>query len=130
MARLEEKYGVGPGDVRNKVDTGRWLAHATREIARLFLYQPGPVLSDLPLRLEIGVRKELLPLVRLSGVGRVRARKLHAAGFTTLSKLRDARRPDLERVDLIGPRVAEQILAQLRRPEKDKAPAAPRLEGF
>jgi helicase len=128
MDAIEERYRVGPGDVRDKVDRGRWLAHAMRELARVLHFESATVLNDLPVRLESGVRAELLPMVRLEGVGRVRARRLYAAGFTGIAKLRKAKVEQLQRVETIGPKLARRILEQVtagddatdedRRPER------------
>jgi len=35
-------------------------------------------------RVEKGVRKELIPLARLEGIGRIRARILYSAGYKTI----------------------------------------------
>lgn len=113
MDGIEAKFNVGPGDVRDRVDRGRWLAHSMRELARVVHFDASTALNDLPIRLESGVRAELLPLVRLDGVGRVRARRLHRAGFTSLAKLRKADLEELRRVDTIGPRIAKRILKQV-----------------
>lgn len=113
MDTIEERFRVGPGDVRDKVDRGRWLAHAMRELARVLHFESATALNDLPMRLESGVREELLPLVRLDGVGRIRARRLFAAGFTGIAKLRKAKVEQLQRVETIGPKLAKRILEQV-----------------
>jgi helicase len=63
------------------------------------------------IRVKHGVREELLPLVRLKGIGRVRARMLFSANLKTLEDLRKVPQASLERI--IGPRVAKQIKEQL-----------------
>lgn len=113
MRELEVRYGIGPGDVRNKVDRAEWLAHAARELARLLHFETATALNDLPLRLRHGARKEVLPLIKLDGVGRVRARRLFAAGYTSLGALRKARPQALADVDGIGPVLAQSIKRQL-----------------
>jgi helicase len=131
MDAIEDRYGVAPGDLRDKVDRARWLSHALREIARLVNYEAVATLNDLPTRLESGAKAELLPLIRLDGVGRVRARRLHAAGFTGLAKIRNATQEQLQRVDTIGPRLAASLLSQVRGGEaraKDRSESS--LETF
>lgn len=110
LDQIEQKYGVGPGDVRNKVDRAQWLAHATRELARLLDYESSARIRDLPLRLRHGVREEVLPLLELPGVGRVRARALFRHGFTSLGALRKARRDELAAIKGIGPVMADRII--------------------
>lgn len=113
MEQIEERFGVGPGDVRQKVDIGAWLAHAMRELARLFHYAAAPDLKHLALRLEVGAKKELLPLIELKGIGRVRARVLWNAGYRSLGALRKARPEELARLPAIGAAIAESIKRQV-----------------
>ncbi|PSO06502.1 hypothetical protein B9Q04_15730, partial [Candidatus Marsarchaeota G2 archaeon BE_D] len=46
--------------------------------------------TDLSVRLESGVKSELLPLVGLRGIGRVRARQLYNSGIKTLKDVAEA----------------------------------------
>jgi helicase len=60
-----------------------------------------------------GVKSELLPLVRLEGVGRSRARILFNTGLKTLKDLKHAPIEKLTSLPLIGPRVAKKIKEQV-----------------
>jgi len=109
-----EEYEVQPGDLYRLVDTGRWLLYAARELALLLGRKDLAIrLSILMRRVEHGVREELLPLVALRGVGRVRARMLYSAGFRTPEDLRKAPIEELVKVPRIGPRLALSIKEQL-----------------
>ncbi len=104
------KYDIGPGDIRTKVDTGRWLLHATAEIARLFGHKRlATPLRALERRVRYGVKEELLPLVELRGVGRKRARALHSKGYKCIADVRAASVDDLVKVPGIGPKLAASI---------------------
>lgn len=111
--RIEERFDVYPGDVHNKVETALWLLHAMRELAHLFNRDALKPLGELEARVENGAKRELLPLLKLRGVGRVRARALHKAGFTSLQALREAELPALVQVSGIGPTIAKNIKYQL-----------------
>lgn len=111
--RIEERFDVYPGDVHNKVETAMWLVHAMRELAHLFHRNALKPLAELEARVENGAKRELLALLKLRGVGRVRARALHKAGFPSLQALRDAELPALVRVPGIGPGLAQGIKKQL-----------------
>lgn len=110
---LMEHYDVGPGETRVKVEAANWLLYALYEIARI--QQKQDVLKDivkLKFRLKYGVREELLPLLRLQNVGRVRARRLFRAGFKKLADIRKARPESLAQI--IGSRkIADSILTQV-----------------
>jgi len=109
-----EKFDVQPGDLYRLVDSARWLLYATHELARLFGYEELlPRTSLLMQRVEKGVKPELLPLTRLRGIGRVRARILYNAGYTTIEELRRAKVEELMQIPHIGPKIARTIKEQV-----------------
>ncbi len=117
---IVKKYDIGPGDVATAVDTAKWIASALAEIAPLMGLRDDAT-SELRLlsrRIEHGVRPELLPLVAIPGVGRVRARRLYEAGFRTLESLANAGLEDLLRVPGVGPSTAASILEFFGRKEE------------
>jgi len=107
------KYQVGPGDIHAKVETAEWLLHAMQELARLFNFDVVSMLSKLKLRVKHGCREELLNLVTLRGIGRVRARILYKNGFRSVEMLRRASVERLASLPGIGKRIAEQIKEQI-----------------
>ena len=88
--RITERYGVGPGDIRGKVEAAEWLLGAAEQLAaELDL----PVVQDVQRarrRIQDGVREELLALTEVRNVGRKRARRLFEAGIESRAALRDA----------------------------------------
>ncbi len=111
---ISVKYGIGPGDIRAKVDNGRWLLYGAAEIARIIGYSElAKQLRDLERRVSYGVQEELLPLVSLRGVGRRRARSLWAKGFRKPGDLRDATVDQLATIPGIGRVLAEGIIRQV-----------------
>jgi helicase len=109
---LLERYNLGPGDIRNRVDIAKWLLYSMGEIGRLSRVKKSREVKRLQLRVNHGVKEELLPLVSLRGIGRVRARRLFAHGFKTLEDIKDADVRALSRVELIGKKLAESIKRQ------------------
>ena len=108
------EHEVQPGDLYRLVETARWLLYATRELAVLLgRADLVPRLHTLMTRVQHGVKEELLPLVALKGIGRVRARLLYTAGFRTLEDLRTASVRELMAVPQIGPRLALSIKEQV-----------------
>jgi helicase len=91
--RITERYGVGPGDIRGKVDTAEWLLRAAETLARDVEGVDGDVVvavREARKRIEYGVREELLDLAGVRNVGRKRARRLYEAGVETRADLREA----------------------------------------
>jgi helicase len=109
-----EKFSVQPGDLYRLLSTAKWLLYASHEIGALFGYKNMlKNLAELTDRVEKGVKMELLPLVRLEGIGRVRARILFNSGLRTVDELKTAPIEKLISLPLIGPKVAKKIKEQV-----------------
>ncbi|MDS0220380.1 ATP-dependent DNA helicase [Haloarcula sp. S1AR25-5A] len=89
-ATITERYGVGPGDIRGKVETAQWLLGAAESLASEVDLDAARAISEARIRVEHGVREELVDLAGVRGVGRKRARRLFQAGITDRAELRDA----------------------------------------
>jgi len=111
---LSDQIGVEAGDMHRIVEMGEWLAYSLYEVAKLLrredLLQE---LYNLRTRIRYGVKEELLPLVALQGIGRVRARALYNAGFTDVGKIAKAPHTKLAAVPKIGQAMAEKLKDQL-----------------
>ncbi|MFA7198957.1 MAG: ATP-dependent DNA helicase [Methanoculleus sp.] len=108
---LCERYNVGPGDVYGMVESVAWLVHASRHLAGLFApHLTGPI-EEMELRTKHGIKKELLPLIRLRGIGRVRARRLFNNNLGSIEALRAAGPAKVGTI--LGQGIAAQIFEQL-----------------
>lgn len=113
---LGDRMGVEPGDMHRIVEMGEWLAYSLYEVAKLLRREDLlPELYNLRTRIRYGVKEELLPLVALEGIGRVRARALYAAGLTDVGKVARAPQSKLASIPKIGPSVAEKLKDQLKK---------------
>jgi helicase len=109
-----ERFRVQPGDLYRTIENAKWLLHATHELAQLFGNKNVlPQTVELMIRIEKGVKKELLSLVKLEGVGRVRARIMYNAGYKTVEDIKHAPIEDLINLPLIGPTLARKIKEQV-----------------
>ncbi|MFC7043303.1 ATP-dependent DNA helicase [Halonotius sp. GCM10025705] len=88
--RITERYGVGPGDIRGKVDTAEWLLGAAEQLAGELGLSSRVAIREAKKRIEYGVREELLDLAGVRNVGRKRARRLYEAGVESRADLRAA----------------------------------------
>lgn len=112
--QLLTRLGVEPGDMHRAVDNADWLLHSLGELSKLFKTPDMVKQADLlRRRVASGVSAELLELTTLSGVGRVRARALHSAGFRTLEDIKEAPADKLSLVDKVGTAVARKIKEQV-----------------
>ena len=64
-------------------------------------------------RVSKGIKKELLPIVKLEGVGRVRGRIMYNAGYQTIEDIKRASIEELTNLPLVGPRLAKKIKEQV-----------------
>ncbi|MFO7619026.1 MAG: helix-hairpin-helix domain-containing protein, partial [Thermoplasmata archaeon] len=112
---IVEKFGVGPGDVRNRVESAEWMLYSMRELARLFGSPVTAMLNPLVLRVRYGIKEELLPLASLKNVGRKRARTLYGAGITSIAKILEIDFRDLDALPGIGPQLASGLKEQARK---------------
>ncbi len=109
-----ERFKVQPGDLYRLISTAKWLIHASNELASLFKHKDlVPRLAKLTVRIEKGVKPELLPLTALDGIGRVRARVLFNSGFRTIEDIKRAPLPRITGLPLIGLRLAQKIKEQV-----------------
>jgi len=109
---LLEEYNIRPGELKAKLDIADWLLYAAEEICKIMHYQSLiKEIVKLRLRLKYGVKEELLPLVRLENIGRVRARILFRNRLRDIKELRNADLSTL--VQILGEKTALGIKKQL-----------------
>lgn len=109
---LLEKFDIRPGEIRVKQETADWLLYAAEELSSLQNYKSAArEIRKLRLRVEYGVKEELLTLLKLQGIGRIRARKLCNHGIKDLG---DIKKTDLTTLtQLLGKAVAEGVKEQV-----------------
>ena len=113
--QLITKFGVQPGDLYRVIENAKWLLHATHELAPLLDADKEirPLSNELEERVSKGIKRELLPIIHIEGIGRVRGRLIYNAGYKTIENLKSASLEDLTRLPYIGPRLAKKIKEQV-----------------
>ena len=109
-AEIARELDVEAGDMHRIVESAEWLARCMGQLAR-DLGQPGLAreIAALRTRIRYGVREDLLELVSVRDVGRVRARRLRRAGITGKAKLSSVSVRKLAAIDGIGPALAAKL---------------------
>jgi len=113
---LSDNFGIESGDMHRMADTADWLIHALYEIAKL--EKKDEILTEidsLRSRVVYGIKDELVDLVQIKGIGRVRARILFKNGIKTTEDLTKISVENLAKMDKIGPLVAENIKTHLKK---------------
>ena len=124
ILELTERFGIGAGDLRGKVEDADWLLFGASRLATTFKRTVARSVDDLSLRVRYGVREELLDLVRVRGIGRARARALHTAGILDRDMLRASSLDAIEQA-LRSRRLAETIAREVAHPRAPKSPPRP-----
>ena len=113
---LSDTLGIESGDMHRMVETADWLTYCLREISkhveRVDLLEE---LTNLRRRITYGIKEELLDLVRIKGIGRVRARILYKNGIKNLDDLAKIQAKKLAEIDKIGTTLADNIKSELRK---------------
>jgi helicase len=108
---IVKKYGSTPGSLFAKVTNADWLLYASTELSKL-MHISVIKLLEVRIRTKYGIRQELLDLIRLEQVGRVRARLMYDNGIKRVSDLR-VEGNDAKVEKLFGKEIAKKILEQV-----------------
>ncbi len=109
-----DRFHVQPGDLYRAKYNAKWLLYATHELALLFhSKRVRSKAHELMERIDKGVKKELIPIVKLKGVGRIRGRIIYNSGYESIKDLRSTPIKDLMNLPLIGARLAKKIKGQV-----------------
>jgi len=109
---LLQKFNVRPGELRVKLFLADWLIYCVSELAQIL--QMHPLIKEIKkcrFRLKYGVKEELIPLLKLKNVGRVRARTMFNNKLKTIKDLKVVDLSSLAQI--IGKRTAISIKEQL-----------------
>ncbi|MFX0202429.1 MAG: helix-hairpin-helix domain-containing protein, partial [Candidatus Hodarchaeota archaeon] len=110
--RIIDRFsGIGPGDIQRLTETARWLLFSMSELAKVLRLGAAwrHLIKELELRVWYGCKRELLPLVKIPQIGRIRARALFRHGFTSIKHLQDVDQNSLLKISGIGRELVEHI---------------------
>ena len=113
---LSDNLKIESGDMHRMVETADWLIYCLRELAKQL--ERADLLDELDIirkRIKYGIREELIELVKIKGIGRIRARRLFKYGIKNLDDLSAIPVKKLAEIDKIGSTLADNIKSQLRK---------------
>ncbi len=111
--KLIEKFNTTPGQIRDIILKAEWICHCIIEIAKFTQTKNLKLIYDfkkIDTRLKYGIKEELIPLVQLKGIGRIRARKLYNAGIKNIGDI--SKNP--EKIVTILGKIGIEILKELK----------------
>lgn len=108
---LYTNFGILPGVLFGKNRIIEWISYSTIELSKILMEDRHILPSKkIALRIKYGVREELLSLVELKGIGRVRARKLFNAG---IKKPSDIKKQLFKTEKIVGKTIFDSLKKQL-----------------
>lgn len=109
---IYDKFGVTPGELNIKLEIFDWLFYSLEEFLKLINKREDlRFIQKIRLRLKHGVKEEIIPLLKLKGIGRVRARKLYENKVKDLGDLKKIDYAILS--DLLGKKIALDLKKQV-----------------
>ncbi len=114
---------IGMGDLNRIVEAATWLIHASKEIALTLRKEEdgekwNELINDLDvleLRVQFGVKEDLLELIKVKGIGRVRARLLYKNGIKSIKELATIDLNAISKLPGFGLALAEKIQTEARK---------------
>jgi len=114
---LRKNFNIQPGILYSKLLILDWLSYCLSELSLILnKKQHLPLVNKLRKRLKYGVREELLPLIELRGIGRVRARRLYNSNLHSISDIKRIDVKDL--AGILGSSTALSVKGQLGQAKK------------
>ncbi len=112
---IEEDFKIQPGELYSTLQNVIWLVHSLKEIARASGAKTKDMIK-LEIRLKHGIKEELIQLVSIPGIGRVRGRKLYSSGLKTIADLKNS---SVERLSaLLGKKISESVYSYVHAEDK------------
>ncbi len=107
-AEILNLYRVEPGTLRYIIDNAKWLCYSLKEIGKI-LGKETEFLDKLEIRLEYGAKEEIIELLKIKNIGKVRARKLYNKGIKSIEDIIN----NFEKVKkILGEKIANKILEE------------------
>jgi len=108
---IVEKYSTTPGSLFTKISNADWLLYSSIELSKLIGLNVAQ-LHKLRVRVKYGVKSELLDLIRLEQVGRVRARVMYNNGIRSVADIRSEEAKE-KITKLFGRELGKKIIEQV-----------------
>ncbi len=108
------RYGIGPGDIQAKVSSAEWMAYSLSRLASMLLPERRTYFEMLAIRIREGIREDIWELTAIPNIGRVRARRLYAAGLTSLDAVAGSAEGDITKIAGFSHKLASETIGHAR----------------
>ncbi len=107
---IAESFDIGPGDIQAKVSSADWISYSLYRLSTMNKKEYSGQLFHLNIRIKEGIKEDIIKLIEIPGVGRVRARRLFDNGYTTIEKLASAKMEDIGNIFGFSNKLALEII--------------------
>jgi len=111
---LYDKYGIAPGDMQARISMADWLSYSLAKLSSIYKPEVRRMLEILNLRIKEGIREDILQLVLIPGIGRVRARRLYDAGLRSIEDVASASPERIKAIYGFSDTLANAIIRRAR----------------
>ncbi len=107
---IAETFGIGPGDIQAKASSADWISYSLYRLGSMFNKEDENNLLHLNIRIKEGVKEEIIRIIEIPQIGRVRGRRLYNNGFTTVDSIARASIEDISRIFGFSTKLARDII--------------------
>ena len=108
VQRVLFRSGIGEGDLQRLRENMDWLLYSLERISHIFRRNVSQI-RTLRTRVKYGIKEELIDLVELKGIGRIRARRLYNEGIKNRNMVNIDNLPSIKKV--LGERISEALVS-------------------
>jgi len=112
--QMMDRYRLEPGDVYRLVESAKWICNSFLQLSKL-LGARSIDFKPTVIRIDKGVKRELVPLAQIEGIGRRRARAMFTIGIRDPTALIDTPATELAKVGGMGEKAAMQLIGNARK---------------
>lgn len=112
---ITERFNIGPGDIQSKIASADWISYSLSRLAELFKPEIRGDLERLNIRIKEGIREDVISLITIPNIGRVRARRLHRSGYSSIGMVSNADPADIAKIFGFSSKLANDTVNHARR---------------
>ncbi|MEM0139300.1 MAG: ATP-dependent DNA helicase [Ferroplasma sp.] len=107
---ISDNFDVGPGDIQSKASSADWISYSLYRISHMLDKLKETDMMHFNLRIKEGVKEEIIRIIEIPQIGRVRGRRLYSNGFTSIDKIANARVEDISAIFGFSVKLAHDVI--------------------
>ncbi len=107
---IAENFDVGPGDIQAKSSSADWISYSLYRLSSMFDKLMEHRLLQFNERIKEGVKEDIIKLIEIPQIGRVRARRLYDNGYISLEKIAGADKNNISNIFGFSSKLANDVI--------------------